>query len=76
MDEGEDDLPEDQREATALPEAPKEAMGLKESPATYVPKSPKYVRDSEDEGAQDLSDDDVEAPYLAPRETRSRDLPH
>ena len=52
MDEGEDDLPEDQREATALPEAPKEAMGLKESPATYVPKSPKYVRDSEDEGTQ------------------------
>ena len=65
MDEGEDDLPEDQREATALPEAPKEAIGLKESPATYVPKSPKYVRDSEDEGAQDLSDDDIEAPYLA-----------
>ena len=44
MDEGEDDLPEDQREATALPEATKEAMGLKESPAAYVPKSPKYVR--------------------------------
>ena len=36
------------------------------SPATYVPKSPKYVRDSEDEGAQDLRNDDIEAPYLAP----------
>ena len=64
MDEDENDPPEDQRKATALP---KEAMGLKESPATYVPKSPKYVRDSEDEGAQDLSDDDIEAPYLAPQ---------
>ena len=63
MDEDENDLPEDQRKATALP---KEAMGLKKSPATHVPKSPKYVRDSEDEGAQDLSDDDIEAPYLAP----------
>ena len=25
------------------------------------------MRDSEDEGAQDLSDDDIEAPYLAPQ---------
>ena len=74
MDEGEDDLPEDQREPTALPEAPKEAMGLKESPATYVPKSPKYVRDSEDEGAQDLSDDDIEAPYLAPQRNSEQGL--
>ena len=63
MDEDENDPPEDQRKATALP---KEAMGLKESPATYVPKSPKYMR-GEDEGAQDLSDDDIEAPYLAPQ---------
>ena len=47
MDEDENDPPEDQRKATALP---KEAIGLKESPATYIPKSPKYVRDSEDEG--------------------------
>ena len=63
MDEDENDPPEGQKEA----EAPlKEAMGLKESPATYVSKSPKYVRDSKDEGAQDLSDDDIEAPYLAP----------
>ena len=74
MDEGEDDLPEDQREATALPEAPKETMGLKESPATYVPKSPKYVRDSEDEGTQDLSDDDIEAPYLAPQRNSEQGL--
>ena len=51
------------RKATALP---KEAIGLKESPANYVPKSPKYVRDSEDEGAQDLDDDDTETPHLAP----------
>ena len=64
MNEDEDDSPEDLRKATAWP---KEAIGLKESPATYVPKSPKYVRDSEDEGAQDLSDDDIEAPHLAPQ---------
>ena len=62
MDEDEDDSPEDLRKATALP---KEAIGLKESPANYVPKSPKYVRDSEDEGAQDLDDDDIGTPYLA-----------
>ena len=63
MDEDEDDSPEDLKKATALP---KEAIGLRESPACYVPKSPKYVRDSEDEGAQDLDDDDIGTPYLAP----------
>ena len=63
MDEDEDDSPEDLRKATALP---KEAIGLKESPANYVPKSPKYVRDSEDEGAQDLDDEDIGTPHLAP----------
>ena len=63
MDEDEDDSPEDLRKATALP---KEAIGLKESPAHYVPKSPRYVRDSEDEGAQDLGDDDIATPHLAP----------
>ena len=64
MDEDKDDPPEDLRKATALP---KEAIGLKESPATYVPKSPKYVRDSEDEGAQDLDEDDIGTPHLAPQ---------
>ena len=63
MDEDEDDSPEDLRKATALP---KEAIELQESPANYVPKSPKYVRDSEDEGAQDLDDDDIGTPHLAP----------
>ena len=62
MDEDEEDSPEDLRKATALP---KEAIGLKESPANYVPKSPRYVRDSEDEGAQDLDDYDTETPHLA-----------
>ena len=71
MDEDENDPPENQRKATALL---KEAMGLKESPATYVPKSPKYVRDSEDEGAQDLSDDDIEAPYLTPQRNPEQEL--
>ena len=63
MDEDEEDSPEDLRKATALP---KEAIELKESPANYVPKSPKYVRDSEDEGAQDLDDEDIGTPQLAP----------
>ena len=63
MDEDEDDSPEDLRKATALP---KEAIGLKESPANYVPKSPKYVRDSKDEGAQDLDNEDIGTPHLAP----------
>ena len=63
MDEDEDDSPEDLRKATALP---KEAIGLKESPANYVPKSPRYVRDSKDEGAQDLDDDDIGTPHLTP----------
>ena len=71
MDEDKNGPPEDQRKATVLP---KEAIGLKESPAMYVPKSPKYVRDSEDEGAQDLSDDDIEAPYLAPQRNPEQGL--
>ena len=71
MDEDEDDSPEDLRKATALP---KEAIGLKESPANYVPKSPKYVRDSEDEGAQDLDDDDIGTPYLAPQRNPEQGL--
>ena len=60
MDEDEEDSPEDLRKATA---SPKEAIGLKESPANYVPKSPKYIRDSEDGGAQDLDDYDIETPH-------------
>ena len=71
MDEDENDPPEDQRKATALP---KEAIGLKESPATYVSKSPKYVRDSEDEGAQDLDDDDIGTPHLAPQRNPEQGL--
>ena len=67
-EEEEGELPEDQRGALALPLAPREVMGIKASPAAYVPQSPKYIRDSEDEGAQDLdSDEDIEAPYLAPK---------
>ena len=71
MDEDEDDPPEDLRKATALP---KEAIGLKESPATYVPKSPKYVRDSENEGAQDLDEDDIGTPHLAPQRNPEQGL--
>ena len=68
MDEEEDELPEDQQGAQALPVAPKEAMGMKASPAAYAPQSPKYIRDSDDEGIQDPdSDEDTEAPCLSPR---------
>ena len=71
MDEDEDDSPEDLRKATALP---REAIGLKESPANYVPKSPKYVRDSEDEGAQDLDNEDIGTPHLVPPENPEQGL--
>ena len=36
MDEEEDELPEDQQAALALPVAPREAMGIKASPAAYA----------------------------------------
>ena len=66
MDEEEDELPEDQQGAQALPVAPKEAMGIKASPAAYAPQSPKYIRDSDDEGIQDPdSDEDTEVPCLS-----------
>ena len=43
-------------------------MGIKASPAAYAPQSPKYIRDSDDEGMQDLdSDEDNDAPCLSPR---------
>ena len=68
MDEEEDELPEDQQRAQALPEAPKEAMGIKTSPAAYAPQSPKYIRDSDDKGIQyPDSEEDTEAPCLSPR---------
>ena len=68
MDEEEDELPEDQLAAQALSMAPREAMGIKASPAAYAPQSPKYIRDSDDEGMQDLdSDEDNGAPCLSPR---------
>ena len=68
MDEEEDELPEDQQGAQTLPGVPKEAMGIKASPAAYAPQSPKYIRDSDDEGIQDPdSDEDTEAPCLSPR---------
>ena len=68
MDEEEDELLEDQQAAPAISVAPREAMGIKASPAAYAPQPPKYIRDSEDEGMQDLdSDEDTEAPCLSPR---------
>ena len=73
-EEEEGELPEDQRGALALPLAPREAMGIKASRAAYIPQLPKYIRDSEDEGAQDLnSDEDIGAPYLAPKKKSKSD---
>ena len=51
MDEEEEELLEDQRGAQSLPVAPREAMGIGASPAACAPQSPRYIRDSEDEGA-------------------------
>ena len=48
-------------------------MGLHVGPAKYQLASPKYVRAEEEEGEED---DDVEAPYLAPRDrARAKDCP-
>ena len=45
-------------------------MGLHVGPARYQPASPKYIRAEEEE------DEDVEAPYLAPRDnTRAKNYP-
>ena len=58
-EEEEEDLP--MEEATSKP-----PMGMKTAPAKYQPASPKYVRDEEE---KDTEDDNVEAPYLAPKKS-------
>ena len=58
-------------EEPATVEAPaKEGMGLAVGPGEYLPVSPRYVRDGEDDtDDQDTDEDeDVEAPFLAPKD--------
>ena len=58
-------------EEPAMVEAPaKEGMGIAVGPEEYTPASPRYVRDGEDDtDDQDTDgDEDVEAPFLAPKE--------
>ena len=66
--EEEEDLPVE--EATS-----KLRMGLHVGPARYQPASPKYIR-AEEEEEEEEEDGDVEAPYLAPRDsTRAKNCP-
>ena len=58
-------------EEPAVVEAPaKEGMGIAVGPEEYLPSSPRYVRDGEDDtDDQDTDEDeDVEAPFLAPKD--------
>ena len=58
-------------EEPAMVEAPaKEVMGIAVGPEEYLPASPRYVRDGEDDtDDQDTDkDEDVEAPFLAPKD--------
>ena len=58
-------------EEPAMVEAPaKEGMGIAVGPEEYLPTSPKYVRDGEDDADdQDMDgEEDVEAPFLAPKD--------
>ena len=58
-------------EEPAMVEAPaKEGMGIAVGPEEYLPASPSYVRDGEDDAYdQDTDEDeDVEVPFLAPKD--------
>ena len=50
--------------------AAKEGMGIAVGPEEYLPTSPRYVRDGEDDADdQDMDEDeDVEVPFLAPKD--------
>ena len=87
---GEDSNPEDDQnsqerapkqmetEEPAMVEAPaKEGMGIAVGPEEYTPASPRYVRDGEDDADnQDMDgDEDVEAPFLAPKENPTPKTP-
>ena len=65
-------------EEPAMVEAPaKEGMGIAVGPEEYIPASLRYMRDSEDDADdQDMDrDEDVEAPFLAPKENPTPKTP-
>ena len=48
----------------------KKGMGIAAGPGNYQPATPRYVRANEDsEDGQDIDEGDIEAPYLAPKQT-------
>ena len=58
-------------EEPAMVEAPaKEGMGIAVGPEEYIPASPRYVRDGEDDADDQDTDEDeeVEAPFLVPKD--------
>ena len=62
-------------EEPAMVEAPaKDGMGIAVGPEEYLPASPRYVRDGEDDQDTD-EDEDVEAPFLAPRDDPTSRIP-
>ena len=65
-------------EEPVMAEAPaKEGMGIAVGPEEYLPASPRYVRDGEDD-ADDQNmdeDEDVEAPFLAPKDDLTSGTP-
>ena len=69
-EEDQNQLMETENLATA--EAPvKEGMGIAAAPGNYQPATPRYIRaDKDSEDGQDMDEEgDIEAPYLAPRQT-------
>ena len=71
-DQDQQEMTPEQMEAEepAMGEAPaKDGMGIAVGPKDYQPASPRYVRDGEDDADdQDMDiDEDVEAPFLAPK---------
>ena len=68
------ELTSDQMETEDLTTAKapvKEGMGIAAAPENYQPATPRYIRTDEDsEDGQDTDEEgDIEAPYLAPRQT-------
>ena len=56
-------------EESAMVEAPaKEGMGIAVGPEEYIPASPSYVREGEDDADDQDMDENVEAPFLAPKD--------
>ena len=56
-------------EEPTMDEAPvKEGLGIAVGPEEYIPVSPRYVRDGEKDADDQDKDEDVEAPFLAPKD--------